>query len=315
MQSLTSRSKSFKDVLSKAKHFAQVNFPVLLVGETGAGKEVLARQIHLDGIRSKEAFVPVNCAAIPHGLFESELFGYEKGSFSGALLSSKGLIRAAHGGTLFLDEIGELDLSLQVKLLRFLDSGEVRSVGSQKVEQVDVRIIAATNVNLYEAVAKKMFRLDLLERLSVLYLQVPPLRERKEDFPILIESLVNQLDVKIENGVADILVSYAWPGNVRQLKNVLIRSAVLGAGHIKRDLIQSILLLETEQTEQMKMPTNLGEIEGKLEDIEKQIIAERLRRYGGNKKRTAKDLGIAKSTLHEKLKRWNGQPVSIASEF
>lgn len=298
-------SKKYREIIHRSDRFAKTEWPILLLGETGVGKEVLARYLHDQSTRARNPFIPVNCAAMPHGLFESELFGYERGAFSGALVSTKGLVKSADGGTLFLDEIGDLDLSLQVKLLRLLDSGEVRAVGSQRVERVNVRILAATNVNLYAAVAQGKFRLDLLERLSVLVLNIPALRDRQEDIPLLAQVILDQLHATLEPEAMQLLKEFAWPGNIRQMRNVLVRAAVMGNGVITAVALQRFLAEEAENAVSLRASeTVFGEDDLTLADIEKRVIVERLKRYHGNRKRTAEELGIAKSTLHEKLKKW-----------
>jgi transcriptional regulator with PAS, ATPase and Fis domain len=302
-------SKSFEKVLAKIELYAPHSWPALILGETGVGKELIAKKLHDLSPRKNMPFIPVNCSAIPAGLFESEVFGYEKGAFSGALNSSKGLARMAHGGTLFLDEVGELDINLQAKLLRLIDSGEVRSVGSQKVEHINIRILAATNVDLYAAVAAGHFRQDLLERLSVLRIQVPPLRERLEDIPLIATAILERLGAKFSSADLNPLNSFEWPGNVRQLRNILIRAAVIGKMRVSEGLL--IHLLQEEQKEALvasASPERGSLLQGSLEAIEREIIVDRLKKYHGNRKETAKDLGIAKSTLHEKLRRWNEDP-------
>lgn len=302
-------SKSFEKVLAKTELYAPHSWPALILGETGVGKELIAKKLHDLSSRKNMPFIPVNCSAIPAGLFESELFGYEKGAFSGALNPSKGLARMAHGGTLFLDELGELDINLQAKLLRLIDSGEVRSVGSQRIEQVNTRILAATNVDLYAAVAAGHFRQDLLERLSVLRIQVPPLRERREDISLIATAILERLGAKFSQSDLHPLNGFDWPGNVRQLRNILIRAAVIGKMRISEGLI--VHLIQEEQKEALvasTSPERASLLQGPLEAIEREIIVDRLKKYHGNRKETAKDLGIAKSTLHEKLRRWKEDP-------
>jgi len=302
-------SKSFEKVLAKIELYAPHSWPALILGETGVGKELIAKKLHELSNRKNMPFIPVNCSAIPSGLFESELFGYEKGAFSGALNPSKGLARMAHGGTLFLDELGELDINLQAKLLRLIDSGEVRSVGSQKVEHINIRIIAATNVDLYAAVAAGHFRQDLLERLSVLRIQVPPLRERIEDIPLIASSILERMGAKFSSTDLQPLNGFEWPGNVRQLRNILIRAAVIGKMRVSEELLTR--LIKEEQKEILVVspsPERASLLQGPLEAIEREIIVDRLKKYHGNRKETAKDLGIAKSTLHEKLRRWKEDP-------
>ncbi len=305
------RARNFLSLLETADRFSGHPWPVLILGETGVGKELIAQRLHKKG--SGGRFVPLNCGALPPALVESELFGYERGAFSGAVQSSRGLVRQAQGGTLFLDEVGEMDLNLQVKLLRLLDSGEVRSVGSSQIERVGVRIVAATNVDLDVAVAERRFRADLLERLSVLTLRVPPLRERKEDLALLAHALCEGAGVGWNETLAAALAEFDWPGNVRQLRNVLIRAGILGEGKVTERSLGAVLLAERARA--AVEPENLAP-GGTLAEIEKQVIVERLRRNHGNRKRTARDLGIAKSTLHEKLRRWQledtGAPWPVA---
>lgn len=297
------KSRLFTKTLEDVDKFAKSPWPVLLTGETGVGKELLAHRVHLQSTRAKGPFIPVNCGALPPGLFESELFGYERGAFSGAMQTHRGLVRTAHGGSLFLDEIGELDLALQVKLLRLLESQEIRSVGSLRVEKVDVRIIAATNRNLEELVREERFRHDLLERLSVLPVHIPPLRERSEDIPYLAQGLLARMGNETTDIDFSCLTPFEWPGNARQLKNFLIRAHVLGGPYLTTAFLNQLLekergkLLGTSLAE----PTLTGVT---LADIERQVVIDRLKRCHGNRKRAARELGIAKSTLHEKLRKW-----------
>lgn len=302
-------SKVFTNTIQEIDKYSKSHWPILITGETGVGKELLARRVHCQSVRNKGPFVPVNCGALPPGLFESELFGFERGAFSGAVQSHRGLIRQAQGGSLFLDEIGELDLSLQVKLLRLLELNEIRSVGSTRVEYVDVRIIAATNRSLEERVREGLFRHDLLERLSVLAIEVPPLRERKEDIPLLAQSILERLGVPIQVEDFSCLVSYDWPGNARQLKNLLVRATVLGEKGVSLELLEK--LVNREKTKLLSSELADASLEGvTLADLEKQVVIERLRKWHGNRKKAAKDLGIAKSTLHEKLKKWKMEEAS-----
>ena len=300
---ITGKSRQFRATLEELDRYAQSPWPILLTGETGVGKELLAQRIHRLSIRRQGPFVPVNCGALPPGLFESELFGYERGAFSGAVQSHRGLVRSAQGGSLFLDEIGELELGLQVKLLRLLESREIRSVGSTRVEQVDVRFIAATNRNLKERVQEGQFRLDLLERLSILAVEVPPLRERPEDISLLAAGLLDRLGSTYLNVDFSCLLDFEWPGNIRQLRNLLIRADVLGAKMVSTELLTQLIKKEKLQTEASglagKAVTGVT-----LADFEKQVILDKLKRCHGNRKRAAKELGIAKSTLHEKLRKW-----------
>lgn len=299
---IQSRSKNFCTILTQALQFAATPYPVLILGETGVGKELLARFIHSHSTEKTGPFVAVNCGAIPTPLFESELFGHERGAFSGAVQASRGLIRSALTGTLFLDELGELDNSNQVKLLRFLDQGEIRPVGSARTERVSVRLLAATNADLYTNVREDHFRLDLLERFSILTLSIPPLRERKEDIGVLIDDILAKMKINtpMEPDAVEALQNFDWPGNVRQLRNVLIRAAILDSSAIKHETIEKILGEERATC----FPGRHQWGRASLAEIEKQVIVDRLRHCNGNRKQTAKELGIAKSTLQEKLKRW-----------
>ena len=302
-------SESFQKTIAQIELYAPHPYPALILGETGVGKELVARKLHELSPRKSMPFIPVNCSAIPSGLFESEIFGYEKGAFSGALNSSRGLARMAHGGTLFLDELGELDITLQAKLLRLIDSGEVRAVGSQKVETINTRVVAATNVDLYAAVASGHFRQDLLERLSVLRIPVPPLRERKEDIPALAHTILERLGAKFSEADLEPLLHYHWPGNVRQLRNILIRATVLGKMKVSTSLLTSLIKEELKETSVTNPPPEGNTLlQGPLGDIEREIVINRLKKHHGNRKDTAKDLGIAKSTLHEKIRQWKQDP-------
>lgn len=304
-------SSNFKKTMEEVSKFAKSPWPVLLTGETGVGKELIAQRIHALSLSAKGPFVPVNCAALPAGLFESELFGFERGAFSGAIQSHRGLVRTAQGGTLFLDEIGEVDLSAQVKLLRLLESNEVRPVGSSRCETVQVRIVAATNQNLTDLVRQGKFRLDLLERLSVLPIAVPALRDRKEDIPLIGEAILNRLGSAFSPETLHRLKEFQWPGNVRQLKNLLIRAHVLGHARVDDKLLESLLREERTKLESVCLadPIPAGVT---LAEIEKQVVMERLKRVHGNRKQAAKELGIAKSTLHEKIKKWKEEGTGQA---
>lgn len=296
-------SKKFLRLIEEVDRYASSAWPILLVGETGVGKDLIAQRIHARSPRSRHPFIPINCGALPGGLFESELFGYERGAFSGALQSQRGLVRAAQGGTLFLDEVGELELPLQVKLLRLLESHEIRSVGSHRIDRVDVRIIAATNRNLTEMVQQQTFRQDLLERLSVLPVEIPPLRERLEDLNAIAASLLERLGATLETDTLVPLQDYDWPGNVRQLKNLLIRAHVLGGSQIRTSLLRELIDREKNKTSASTLAESSSS-RVTLADIERQVVLDRLKRCHGNRKKAAQELGIAKSTLHDKLRKW-----------
>ncbi len=306
---IVGHSPLFRARMQLVESYAGAEWPVLILGETGAGKELVARRIHDLSERRRGPFLPINCAAMPAGLFESELFGHERGAFSGAASASRGLLRGAAGGSVFLDEIGDLALDLQVKLLRFLDSGEVRAVGSARVDSTDARIVAATNVCLSEAVRQGKFRRDLYERLGVLRIEIPPLRQRREDILPLAVQFLDSLKANYAPADLAVLSEYEWPGNVRQLRNFLIRAAVVGRSSLTGPLVERLL---AEEKAQAAAPSGGSPTlwNGSLAEIEKEVIVARLRRLNGNRKKTAAELGIAKSTLQEKLRRWREEPTA-----
>ncbi len=290
--------------IRRALHFAELYArspaPVLITGESGTGKELLARYIYEKG-NFKGRFVPVNCGAIPIELLESELFGYKKGAFTGALSDKKGLIEEARDGVLFLDEISELVPQLQVKMLRFLQDGEIRRVGDTNVMKVRTKVIAATNRDLEELVKEGKFRQDLYFRISVLKIALPPLRERKNDIPALANYFVrkfSRLENKEISGIdreaLRILKMYDWPGNVRELENVIHRAVIVSEGPILRAEDFDIPVGDRHQDRELKT----------LEEVEKRYILEVLDRCGWNKTKAAEILGITTRGLHYKLKRW-----------
>ncbi|PWW82125.1 sigma-54-dependent Fis family transcriptional regulator [Prosthecochloris marina] len=361
-----------------ALQVAQTDVTVLITGETGSGKEVLSRFIHGHSRRSHKNFIPVNCGAIPTGILESELFGHEKGAFTGAIQSRKGYFESANQGTIFLDEIGEMPLETQVKLLRVIETGEFQRVGSSETIHTDARLVAATNKNLQQAVAAKSFREDLYFRLHSVELHLPPLRERGKDILILAEHFIRHLERKhtisfegFTNDAVEMLLRYNWPGNVRELKNLLESLLILEKGKqitsetLDRHLVQrsrdkglvhdpekseknelnliynSLIRLHQEinevkqllqqkensheepskkplllppplpeqrerlaSTEDTLEPINKGTEILPLEAVEKQAIAEALEAYDGNKRQTAKTLGINERTLYRKIRKY-----------
>lgn len=312
-ETIVGNSPALRKLLEIADDYATTDWPILILGETGVGKELLARRIHQRSKSHKGIFAGVNCGAIPATLFESELFGYERGAFTGALQSQRGLIRSAHDGSLFLDEIGEMDAAAQVKLLRWLDTGEVRPLGSARYEKASPRLIAATHVDLARAVAAGSFRLDLLERLSVLTLRVPSLRERRSDIRAIAISLLEKFSARYTHEALAPLDDYPWPGNVRQLRNVVVRAVARGKGLVTREMILSLMQDEESLAEALSQGCDISE--SPLADIEKRVIIDRIRRCHGNKKRAAKELGIAKSTLHEKIRRWKLDEAPVVSRL
>lgn len=278
---------------------------VLITGETGTGKEVVARNIHWQSPRSTRPFVVINCSAIQDTLLESELFGYAKGAFTGATQDKRGLIEMANTGTLFLDEIGDVSYDFQIKLLRFLESGEYRPVGSTHHIRSDVRIIAATNRNLKTLIQEGKFREDLYYRLNVFHIHLLPLRERREDIPVLAEYCLKRLCSKMGRAVPDIspeameiFQQYQWFGNVRELENVLERALILCNG--KRISVADLPF--DIRTEVSKKPA--GTDHRSLQSMEREHILQVLEECGGNKTRAARLLGISKKTLYAKLHRY-----------
>jgi DNA-binding NtrC family response regulator len=280
---------------------------VLIEGETGTGKELVAKAIHLKSARSEHPFVPVDCAAISESVMESELFGHVKGAFTGAHVSTLGLIRSAHQGTLFLDEVGELSQVIQVKLLRTIQEREVRPVGSSKSYEVDVRILAATNRDLSKEVTQGNFREDLFYRLNVVAIHVPPLRERKEDIPILARHFLERFSAdfsKRKELSPEALVcmeDYDWPGNVRELENVIRRATALGKEKriSPEDLPPNISRLPQKVLDGNQLPSD-----DSLAAYERQAIKNALEKGGQNRKRAARILGIGEATLYRKLKTY-----------
>ena len=296
-----------QDLKDSVKKVAKTNSNVLIMGESGTGKELFAHSIHAGSMRRKAPFVCVNCGSIPEQLIESELFGYEEGAFTGARKGGKiGLFPAAHGGTIFLDEIGELPLPMQVRLLRVLQDREIQRVGSNVREKVNVRVVAATNRNLYQMVKKGEFRSDLYYRLNVVTLHLPLLRERKEDLPLLIQMILSKISKKESLGAIEIsreamdhLLRYDWPGNVRELENVLERAInFTDAGEkIKaKNLPERITGSMVSRT---VMP--LKEL---MENTEKDAIKDALLRCRNCKAKAANELGISRTTLYEKMMKY-----------
>ena len=299
------RAPAFREALSMLEQVAPVKSTVLLTGESGTGKEVFTQAIHRLSPRAEGALVKVHCAALAEGLLETELFGHEKGAYTGAISSRKGRFELADGGTIFLDEIGEIPHATQVKLLRVLQEGEFERVGGSQTIKVDVRVVAATNADLQRAVAEGRFREDLFYRLNVITIEIPPLRERREDIPLLVQHFVEKytkLTGKrrlkgITPEALDLLHGRDWPGNVRELENVIERAVVLATG----DLIHEADLPPAEGKEQPPetIPFRVGQA---LADLEREAIQRTLRAVGGDKDAAAKILGIGVATLYRRLK-------------
>ncbi|OQZ04561.1 MAG: sigma-54-dependent Fis family transcriptional regulator [Candidatus Brocadia sp. UTAMX1] len=282
---------------------------VLITGESGTGKEIIAHAIHNNSLRRDKPFIVVNCGALPENLQESELFGHAMGSFTGAIKDKRGIFLEAQGGTLFLDEIGETSLSTQVKLLRFLQNGEIRKVGDNKPIYLDIRIIVATNKNLEEATKNGSFRKDLFYRLNVIRIHVPPLRERREDIPLLINYFMDRYSTKLKRRMPELsgdamelLMDYLWPGNVRELENVIERAVTLTKEN--QITINDLALQSTSPAETMNFMTEMGGIRAALAQEERKTIIETLRKYAGNRKQAANNLGISTTTLWRKMKEY-----------
>jgi DNA-binding NtrC family response regulator len=360
------KSPQIEELLQTIVMVAPTDLSVLITGESGTGKEVVANAIHRLSKRRNKPLISVNCGAIPEGILESELFGHEKGSFTGAIAQRKGYFEAANGGTIFLDEIGEMPLNTQVKLLRVLETSEIMRVGGSQPIKVDVRVIAATNKNLEVAVENGEFRRDLYFRLKAITIHIPPLRKRKEDIPLLVQKFSEEFARKNQiqfRGFApeaiELLKEYDWPGNVRELKNFVETAIILNKGEIVRSsYVRSVLKLEREIPRSDNLPVPLNktpdqaereliyrtlislkldvteikqmlaqllqaqyewmhgsdpyatahpqdndkEIEIRsLSDMEKELIKETLRKFNGNRRKTAKALKISERTLYRKL--------------
>jgi transcriptional regulator with PAS, ATPase and Fis domain len=313
---ILSNSPLSKKSKSQAKSYAVTDLPVLITGESGVGKELFAHSLHNFSKRMNNPFISVNCAAIPENLIESELFGYESGSFTGASKTGKpGKFELADGGTIFLDEIGDLPLSMQAKLLRALQENQIEKIGSSKTVQINVRVIAATNCNLEEKVAKKEFRSDLFYRLNVLNLYIPPLRERRQDIPLLIDHFITtfyqRYDIykKFPQEIVDILMEYNWPGNIRELKNIVERLAVISPNDLVTKEYIPPYILEASYKSAAKnyvpVSSSKGSLNNILEEVEAKIIIDTLESCNYNKSQAADLLGIPRMTLYRKLKRMN----------
>jgi DNA-binding NtrC family response regulator len=291
------------EIYKKIAKIARTESPVLVVGDSGAGKELVARAVHAHSDRGTSPFIVVNCGALPETLLESELYGHERGSFTGATGARKGLLESASGGTVFLDEITETSLSFQVKLLRVIQEREIRRVGSNDTVRVNIRLIAATNRDLREMVRTNRFREDLFHRLNVFTIALPSLKERPEDIPLLASYFIKMFTekhgktVRLAAGTVEALKRYSWPGNVRELKNMLERTITFNdTGVIQADELD---FAEPEGAAQAA-PDGPN---GSLDQMEKEHIIRVLRETGGNKKRAAEILGIERRTLYNKAKR------------
>ncbi|HBY57866.1 MAG TPA: two-component system response regulator [Candidatus Atribacteria bacterium] len=299
-EEIIGKSNSIKRVLEMIENVSSTPATVLITGESGTGKELIARAIHKNSLRKDGPFVVVNCAAFSLNLLESELFGHEKGAFTGAISRRIGRFEMAHGGTIFLDEIGEMDLSIQTKLLRVLQEKEFERVGSSKSIKVDARILTATNKDLKREVEERRFREDLFYRINVFNIDVPPLRERKEDIPLLVEHFINKYNKilnkrvkKVSAKAMDFLLDYNYPGNIRELENIIERSIIM----VKDEIIDENYFNFIE-------PERKFEKKGTLKDVEKELIIKYLIQNKGNRTKTAEILGISRRSLLDKIKKY-----------
>ncbi len=303
VENVVGRSQAIRDVLMRLIKFAPTDATVLITGESGTGKELIARAVHANSKRAQRPFVTVNCAAISETLLESELFGHARGAFTGAVGARKGLFEEADGGTFFFDEIAETTPVFQAKLLRAIQEGEIRRVGENKPLRVDIRVVAATNVDLGRAVEERRFRQDLYYRLNVARFQLPPLRERREDIPLLAEHFIAKYSrkmakrVRLADGVMERLVGYDYPGNVRELENLVEQSVALCMGGIVR---VDDILPRPPKSEEKQQGRTLADI---VDDAEREAVESALRAFDGSRERAAEALDISPTTLWRKMTR------------
>ena len=294
-------SPPMQTVFGSIRKVATSDASVLILGESGTGKEMVARAIHQKSGRKSGPFVPINCSAIPETLLESELFGHEKGSFTGAHAQRKGRIETANGGTLFLDEIGEIPLQLQVKLLRFLQEQRIARVGGREEIQIDTRVVTATNADLKKAMAAGSFREDLFYRLAVVQILMPPLRERENDIPLLAQSFLHRFAAQVskegltfDKEAVRAMNTHSWPGNVRELENCVRRAVIMAEG--KRLTVQDLGLT-------VVAGESLGTLKSARETVEREVIQRALRKHSGKIAATATELGVSRPTLYELMEK------------
>ena len=303
---LIGRTAPMLIVYKQIAHAADAAVPVLIAGESGTGKELVARAIHAYGRRAARPFVPVNCGALAETLLESELFGHTRGAFTGAVSDTKGILEQAHGGTVFLDEIGEMSPALQVKLLRTLEAGEIRPVGASRTTKVDVRVVAATNADLEQAVAEQRFRQDLYYRLSVVVIRVPPLRERRTDIPLLAARFLQNAcgrtgrSVEFSPAAMEALAGYRWPGNVRELENTIERLVLFSRGSVIDVSDLPALFREAAAPPMAPLFADLPP----LDEVERRYLLHVLEEVKGNRTRAAEVLGIDRRTLYRMAERF-----------
>jgi len=317
--SLIGSSRAMRTLHNQIDRVAKTSATVLITGESGTGKELVARELHKHSLRKDEQFIPLNCSTLPESIIESELFGHLRGSFTGALRDKKGLIEEANHGTLFLDEIGDLSMAMQVKLLRLLQEGEYKAIGSNTIRKVDIRFIAATNQNLHEKIRRGEFREDLFYRLNVINIVVPPLRERLDDIPLLVHSFLEKYNVlhhknikRVSPDTLNALMQRDWPGNVRELENTIERGVIMAAGNTLETEDVTLPCREAPSSETplfsegdiYSMP--FKEAKDKLiEEFQSQYISKALARHSGNVSQAARESGLKRQYLHRLMRETN----------
>jgi transcriptional regulator with PAS, ATPase and Fis domain len=306
------QSRRWKDVLAQAARVSQTETTVLLTGESGTGKEVVARFIHHGSRRGQGPFIAINCAALPDQLLESELFGHERGAFTGAVASKPGRIEQANGGVLFLDEVGEMALTVQAKLLRVLEEREFTRLGGTRLQRADIRVIAATNRDLHGAMRRGEFREDLYYRLGVFEISLPPLRERQDDLLELAEAFLKEIGDSIGKPAAGIardareqLLAYSWPGNVRELRNAIERAVILAdGGHIRAEHLPVTNARSASNADQEQGLASLPAGGVNLEALERSLVVKALAQARHNKTRAAKLLGLTRAQLYSRIEKY-----------
>jgi DNA-binding NtrC family response regulator len=321
-ESIIGKSPQMQEIFKLIRQVAPTKSTVLVVGESGTGKELVAKAIHNASTRSDQPFIPINCGNIPTDLLESELFGFKKGAFTGAFATKKGLFEVANGGTIFLDEIGSISWELQSKLLRVIQEKEFRRLGDVESIRVDVRLLAASNEDLKNLVGQGRFREDLYYRLNVIKLELPPLRERRDDIPLLAEHFLDKICADndrprcaVDRNAMELLAHYRWPGNVRELENVIERAVVLCAddGRITRELLPEEMTSTAEAVVRLdELPDEGLPLKEAVADFERRLILKALKKTAGNQKRAAQLLQLNATTLNEKIKRLEIDPNQTA---
>ena len=309
-------SEKMRDIFTLVKKVAPTDAPILIYGETGTGKELLAKAIHQESLRKDAKFITLNIPALTESLLEAELFGSVKGAYTGATRDKQGYLDVADGGTLFLDEIGRINFCFQSKLLRFLEDKTFEPVGSTETHHVDVRLVAATNLDLHSEVHEERFMSDLLYRIEVIPISIPPLRERKEDIPLLVHTFIEKYAYKYTRNVSDItkealdlLVQYEWPGNIRELENCIARTIILASAFsIEPQDLPPKIQAPKKEAENEKGQSNIINVlpnEGvQIQELEAELIEKTLLKYRGNKSLASEALGISRKALYEKIKRY-----------